>query len=136
MLMTKISNGPLLMPGSSVNGALLKKSESSNVSDVSTSEKLSPFRNTTAPVLFVIVPTTSTELPGVPDTGDKETLTLSACSAGHSNNSAVTAITAKHPRFFMLVTPNWFPKILYGKTTRKLAPQLPLVAPPAGSDAV
>jgi hypothetical protein len=75
---TKMSKGLLLAPGFSVSGALSKKSESSSVRELSTNEKLSPFRNSNPSVLFVIVPTTSTELPTVPDTVDNETPTSSA----------------------------------------------------------
>src|SRR3984957_17935090 len=105
MSIVNMSKGPLLWDGSRLNGAFRKKSVSSRLSSGPVTENVSPFRKTVLLVLFVTVPTPSTELPAAPDMGVTEMSTPSARSAGAIINSAASAPTAVHRLFVMFFTP-------------------------------
>src|SRR5580692_6535650 len=104
--MAKMSNGPLLTPGSRKNGALIKKSVSSSASVGTETEKLSPFRSMVSSVSLVIVPTASTVLPAVPEIVETVTSTLSARDDVPSIKRNAPAMTASTPRYFILFTSN------------------------------
>lgn len=93
MPIEKMSNGPLLAPAARDSGAFRKKLVSSRLSDGSERLKLSAFRKIVLPEVLVIVPSTSTVLPGVPETLDKVNVMPSARSVGDKTQSSV--ITAQ-----------------------------------------
>jgi hypothetical protein len=140
----KMSKGPLLDPAARDSGAFRKKLVSSRLSDGSERLKLSAFRKIVLPEVLVIVPSTSTVLPGLPETLDRVNVMPSARSVGDKTKcSAITAQIVMLILVLIYVPLNCHhtvsldgSKCSYGKLTRKLAPQVPLVLPPPGRVAV